>query len=85
LKSNMNYKFLLDGDEMTAGFVKRIFHIMKQTLLEDNVRSAFMQRGLRCDIETSPRVLLFDANVLRRSPGFTSLWQRDDSREKLSQ
>jgi hypothetical protein len=75
----------LDGDETTAGFITRIFHMIKQTRVADNVRSAFVQLGLRYDIDTDPYVLLFDEHVLRESPGFTSLWQRDFPLEKLSQ
>jgi hypothetical protein len=41
--------------------------------------------GIRSDIVTNPYVLLFDEHVLRESPGFTSLWQRDYPLEKLSQ
>jgi hypothetical protein len=53
-KKKMNYKLSLGGDETTAGFIKSIFHMMKQTLVADNVRSAFMQLGLRYDIDTNP-------------------------------
>jgi hypothetical protein len=81
----MNDKLPLDGDEATAGFIKRIFHMMKQTLVAGNARSAFIQLGLRYDIDTNPYVLLFDEHVLRESPGFTSLWQRDCPLEKMSQ
>jgi hypothetical protein len=45
-KKKMNYKLPPESDEHTEGFIKRIFHLMKQTLMEDNVRSAFMQLGL---------------------------------------
>jgi hypothetical protein len=40
-KKKMNYKLPLESDEHTAGFIKQIFHLMKQTLVEDNVRSVF--------------------------------------------
>jgi hypothetical protein len=42
-----NCEVSLENDEHTAGFIKRIFHLMKQTLVEDNVRSALMQLGLQ--------------------------------------
>jgi hypothetical protein len=83
-KKTMNYKLPLDSDETTAGFIKRIIHTMKQTLVEDNVRSSFMQIGLQYNIETSPYLLSFDEDVLRQSSGFTSLWQRDHPLEQLS-
>jgi hypothetical protein len=84
-KKKMNYTVPLESDETTAGFIMRIFQMMKQTLVEDNVRHAFVQLGLRYNIDTSPYALFFDKLVLRESPGFTSLWQRDHPLEKLSQ
>jgi hypothetical protein len=36
-KKKMNYKLSLEIDEHTAGFIKSIFHLTKQTLMEDNV------------------------------------------------
>jgi hypothetical protein len=80
----MNFKLPLDSDDTTAGFIKRIFHRMKQTLVEDNVRRSFMQIGLQYHSETSPYLLSFDEDVLRQSSGFTSLWQRDHPLEQLS-
>jgi hypothetical protein len=53
LKKKMNGKLPLESDQTTAGFIKCIFHIIKQTVVEDNVRSAFLQIGLPYDIETS--------------------------------
>jgi hypothetical protein len=80
----MKYKLLLESEETTVGFIKRIFHIMKQTLVPDNVRSSFKQIGLRYGIDTSLYVLLFEEHLLRQSPGFTSLWQIDYPLKKLS-
>jgi hypothetical protein len=36
---------------------------MKQTRVEDNVRSSFMQLGLTYDIDAIPYVVLFDDHV----------------------
>jgi hypothetical protein len=41
-KKRMNYRLPLETDKPRAGLIKRIFHMMKQTLVEDNVRSSFM-------------------------------------------
>jgi hypothetical protein len=60
----MNYGLTLETDEAMAGSIKRIFHRMKQTLVEDNVRSSFMQLGLTYGIDTIPYVLIFDEHVL---------------------
>jgi hypothetical protein len=83
-KKRVNYRLPLGTDETTPGLIRRIFHMMKQTLAEHNVRSPFMQLGLTYDIDTIPYVLIFDEHVLRQSPGFTSLWERDYPVEKLS-
>jgi hypothetical protein len=72
-KKRMNHKLPLESDEITADFIKYILHMMKQTIVPDNVRDAFIQIGLRYNIETSLYVLLFERDVLRQSPGFTSL------------
>jgi hypothetical protein len=84
-KKNMNYSLPVESNETTTGVIKCIFHMMKQTLVEDNVGHVFIQLGLRYNIGTSLYTLLFDERVLRERPGFTSLWQRDYSLEKLSQ
>jgi hypothetical protein len=83
-KKKMNYKLPLQSDEHTAGFIKRIFHLMKQTLVEDNVQSAFMQLGLQYIIEATPCLLHFDEDVLREGPGFILLWESDYPAERLS-
>jgi hypothetical protein len=60
----MNNKIPLESDETTTDFIKRIFQMVKQTLVEDNVRSAFLQIGLQygqsgssgdCPWEDGPR------------------------------
>jgi hypothetical protein len=80
----VNDKLLLEGDEHTAGFIKRIFHLIKQTLVGDNVRNAFIQLDLQYNIEATIYLLYFDEGVLRESPGFTSPWESDYPAEKLS-
>jgi hypothetical protein len=70
----MNYKLPLESEETTVGFIKRIFQMMKQTLVAKNVRNSFKQIGLRYGIDASPYVLLFKEHVLRQSPAFTPLW-----------
>jgi hypothetical protein len=36
-KKRMNSRLPLDTDGTTAGFIKQIFHVVKQALVEDNV------------------------------------------------
>jgi hypothetical protein len=76
-KKRMNYRLPLETDETTAGFMKRIFHMMKQTPVKDNVRSSFMQLDLTYNINTIAYVLMFDEHVLRQSPRFIALWEQD--------
>jgi hypothetical protein len=83
LKKRINYKLPLDSDDSTAMFIKCIFHNMKQTLVEDNLRSTFTQIGVRYNID-APYRLIFDESILRDSPGFISLWRRDYTLGKLS-
>jgi hypothetical protein len=60
INKKMNSKFPLESDKTTAGFLTHIFHMMKQALAENNVRSAFMQLGLRSDVDASHSFLRFD-------------------------
>jgi hypothetical protein len=71
----MNDKLPLESDETTVGFIRHIFDMMKQTLVETNVRSSFRQIGIQYDVDRDPSVLLFDEDVLGQSPGFTSRWE----------
>jgi hypothetical protein len=63
-KKRMNYRLPVETDKTTAGFIKQIFHMMKQTVVEDNVRRSFMQLGLTYGIDIIPYVLIFDEHVL---------------------
>jgi hypothetical protein len=65
----MSYKLLLESDEHTTGFIRRIFHLMKQTLVEDNERSAFMQLDLQSNIEATPYLLHFNETCLGKVQG----------------
>jgi hypothetical protein len=50
---------------------------MKQTLVEENVRSAFIRIGVRYNLDVVPYGLVFNESTLRESPGFLTLWRRD--------
>jgi hypothetical protein len=65
-------------------FINRIFHNMKQTLVEDMMRRAFIQIGIRYNIDVVPYRLIFDESTLRESPGFLTLWRRDYPLGQLS-
>jgi hypothetical protein len=56
-------------------FIQRIFHNVKQTLVEDNVRSAFIQIGTRYNLDIVHHRLKFNQSTLRESPGFFTLWR----------
>jgi hypothetical protein len=80
----MNYKLPLGSDDSAVTFVKRIFHNLKQTLVADNVRSAFIHIDIRYNIDVEPYLLMFDEFVRRKSQGFLALWQRNYRLEELS-
>jgi hypothetical protein len=43
----MQSRLPLESDKTTAGFIKRIFHMLTQTLMEDTVRNAFTHLGFQ--------------------------------------
>jgi hypothetical protein len=61
----MNDGLPFDHGETTTAFLERICHLRKQTLVEPNVRSAFMQLGLSYDTEVSSYLLELDGNGVR--------------------
>jgi hypothetical protein len=83
-KRKMSYKLPFEDEDGTAGFLKRIFHNLKQTLVETNIRSAFIMLGLTYDIRQTPYSLLFNERKLRESVGFRELWDRDYPMSLLS-
>jgi hypothetical protein len=84
LKKRINHRLPLDSDDSTAMFIKRNFHNMKQTLVEDNVPSAFIQIEVRYHIDVVFHRLIFGESTLRESPGFLTLWRRDYPLGQLS-
>jgi hypothetical protein len=69
LKKKMNCK-PFRSDDSVAALVKRIFHNLKQTLLQYRVRSAFVHIGIQYIIDAERYLLIFDEFALRESPGF---------------
>lgn len=84
LKRKMHYKLPLGDDDSVTEFLRKIFHILKQTVVEDNVRSSFLMLGFEFDIDFEPYILRFDETKLRQSPGFLELWHIDYPLEDLS-
>jgi hypothetical protein len=82
LKKKMNYRLPLGSDDSVVGFIRRIFHNLKQTLTQDIVRSAFVIIGVEYNIDAEP--LIFDKSVLRQNSGLLAIWQRDYLLEQLS-
>jgi hypothetical protein len=56
----MNYKLPFENDETIVGAIKRIFHNLQQSLVEKNVRSAFVHLGLSDQVNVRPDILVFD-------------------------
>jgi hypothetical protein len=82
-KKIRNSQLPFQNDETTVGFIKRIFHNLKQSLVKDNVRSAFVHLGLTYQVGMTP-YLVFNEDVLRESQDFETLWERDYLMEALS-
>jgi hypothetical protein len=59
-----NDKVHLESDDTTAGFIRHIDKRMKETIVEDNTWSHFIQLEIRYDIEMSLYFLIFDDSVL---------------------
>jgi hypothetical protein len=57
---------------------------MKQTLVDDNVRSMFIRIGVRCNSDVVPHRHIFEESALRHSQGFLTLGRRDYPLEQLS-
>jgi hypothetical protein len=70
----MDYQLPFQNDETTVSLIKRIIHNLKSSLVEDNVRSAFVHLELTYQIDVTVYLLVSNENVLRESQGFQTLW-----------
>jgi hypothetical protein len=84
LKKEMSSKVSFGSDDSVGGFITHICHNLKQTLVPDNVRSAFILIGIQHSIDVEPYFLVLDEFALRDSPGFFAIWKRDYPPEQLS-
>jgi hypothetical protein len=73
----------LDETLPAAAFLIRVYHDLKQTMIEVNIWGAFAAIGFSYDIMETPYRLLFDEQKLRQSRGFIGLWDRDTRLESL--
>jgi hypothetical protein len=83
-KRKMQYKLPFANNNLTVNCIRNAVHALKQTLVPDNVRSAFKLVGLEFDISEIPYTLLFREDKLRRSQRFQEIWENDDSVDQLS-
>jgi hypothetical protein len=74
LKKKMNCQLPSQNGETAVGLIKRIFHNLNQSLVEDNVRSAFVHLGLTYQVDVTPYLLIFRKNVPPESQGFQTHW-----------
>ena len=84
LKRKTQYKLPLSNDNSTVKFIQKIFHSLKQTLIEDNVRNAFKMLGFEYDVSHTPYTLLFREEKLHGSRGFREIWEADYPLDQLS-
>jgi hypothetical protein len=80
----MQYKLPFANDNLTANFIRKAFHALKQTFVRDNVRSAFKLLGLEFNITQTPYRLPFREDKFDRSQGFQEIWEANYPLEQLS-
>jgi hypothetical protein len=73
ISNKRNSNSALESDETKTTIIKCIFHVMMQSLVQDQVGSGFLHLWLQYDIDACPHVLIFDSPVLGK--GVTLLWQ----------
>jgi hypothetical protein len=83
LKKKMKSRLPLERIDSASTFIKRIVHNMKQALVPDNVRRAFVHIGMRYRTDVDPYLLIFDGSVLRESQRFLALWHCGDLLQEL--
>jgi hypothetical protein len=66
-KKIRNSQLPFQNDETTIGFIKHIFHNLKQSSVEDNVRGAFVHLDLTNQLDVIPYFLVFNEDELRES------------------
>jgi hypothetical protein len=73
-----------DNDDRSAGFISRIFHILKQMLIEDNVSKSFMTIEAKFRNWQNPDGLLSKEDRFRHSQNFIEPWPLGDPKVRLS-
>jgi hypothetical protein len=73
INNGQQVKLSLDSgnDECPATFIKGIFHNLDHHLFAANLRTAFPQAGVQCDIDAEPSRQVFDESIRRGMEGFT--------------
>jgi hypothetical protein len=66
-------------ESRTVAFIIKLYHDLKQTMVEVNIWGAFSAIGFSYDITQDPYGLLFDEEKFRQSRGFLECWVCDMS------
>jgi len=62
----MQYKMSFESENVITEFIKQIFHKLKQTLVEDNIRGGFMMVEFYFNVSVELYTLLFGEQKLRK-------------------
>jgi hypothetical protein len=84
LKRHLGSKLPFEDEKETVGFIMKVCHDFKQTMVKLNIWEAFQAIGFEFDTELEPYRLLFNEEKLRQSEGFRELWSIDFPLDQLS-
>jgi hypothetical protein len=84
LKKKLHSQLPLGNDDQFVAFIQKVFHLLKQAFVSDNVRNAFNMLEVEFDINKSPYTLLLREEKLRGSQGFREIWDADHPLDQLS-
>jgi hypothetical protein len=67
-----------------VAFITKLYHDLKQIMVEVNIWGGFAALGCSYDIKQNPYGLIFDEEKFRQSRVILELWARDTPLESLS-
>jgi hypothetical protein len=84
LKKHATGLSMLDEEQPAAAFIIKVYHDLKQTMVEVNIQGAFSSIAITHDIDPNPYALLFNEHKFRRNPGFLEVCERNGPLGSLS-
>jgi hypothetical protein len=74
LQRRLGYKLPFEDEKETVGFIMKVYHDFKETMVEPNIWEAFQTIWFEFDTEAEPYRLLFNEETLRQIEGFRQFW-----------